>query len=169
MDNRYAWNCVHWAMCYNRWQCPLGYILQQMTVSTGLCTTTDDSVHWAMCYNRWLCLLGYVLQQTTVSTGLCAKNRLLCPLDFLQLQMTVFTCDCSPDTILSGWLGSKCQQTNLRLCPLVGLYATLAVLHVFWAPNRTVCPGDQTLIGYSVLKVQKTVGHQTCREQSLLF
>ena len=82
--------------------CTASNVLQQISKSTGLCTTTDDPVPWAMYYNRWLSTglcKGYVQQMIVpwamcynrwLSTGLCATtddctywamyyNRWLCP------------------------------------------------------------------------------------------
>ena len=77
-------DCVHTAMYYKRWLCPLRYVLQEMTVSTGLRATMDD---WALAYHKevslalhymryvW-CLLGLESGQSmmTVSTGLCTAR-----------------------------------------------------------------------------------------------
>ena len=150
MDNRYAWNCVHWAMCYNRWQCPLGYILQQMTVSTGLCTTTDDSVHWAMCYNRWLCPLSYVLQQMTVSTGLCATkyNRWQCKVGYVLQQMTVSTGLCATTDDCVYW--AMCY--NRQLCPLGFVLKTDYCVHWTSYNYRWLClPAIAALIQSSAV------------------
>ena len=86
-------DCVHWAMYYNRWLstklCATNdeymstalHVLQQMTASIGLCTTTYDCVHWAMYNNQRLSTELYSMTDDSVHSYMCCI-RWLCPLSY---------------------------------------------------------------------------------------
>ena len=64
--------------------------------------------------------------------------------------------------ILTKW-SLWCNELGLHVWHSIAYFLEHLIIILY----RTKCPGDQVLIGHSVLKDAKTTGYQTCRQQNL--